>query len=96
MAECFGMQQSFVIDNTNPAPEHRKPYIEAAKAKGYILKAYYFDMPFDDCKAQNENREAKVPMVALYSTRKRLVPPTVQEGFDEVLTVTKNNFLYEV
>ena len=38
---------------------------------------------------RNRGREgkARVPDVAIFTTRKRLVPPTIEEGFDEVVVV---------
>ena len=38
---------------------------------------------------RNRQREGKgrVPDVAIFTTRKKLVPPTLDEGFDEVRVV---------
>jgi len=91
--ECLDKCYDFVIDNTNPSVESRKGYIEAAKSKGFKIKAIYFDIPFDVCKEQNSKRKAKVPPVALYTTRKKLIKPSLSEGFDDILTITKENFL---
>ena len=38
---------------------------------------------------RNRLREgiARVPDVAIFATRKRLVPPAMEEGFDEVVVI---------
>jgi hypothetical protein len=51
---------------------------------------YYFDVSTREAVARNERREgrAKVPKVAIFTSAKRLVPPAIEEGFDELHTVT--------
>src|SRR5262245_19176716 len=39
---CLSTQQPFVIDNTSPTKRERSRYIEAAKAKRFQIKGYYF------------------------------------------------------
>ena len=89
MAECIQQRKPFVVDNTNPLLSERAVYLTAAKAAGYKTIAYYFDMPFEDCKARNEQRtgKAKIHIIGLYSVRKKMVLPTIAEGFDEIRTV---------
>lgn len=78
-----------VVDNTNPAPEVRAPLVAIGRAAGVRVAAVFFDAPLRLCLARNAAREgrARVPDVAIHATRKRLVPPTPAEGFDEVLVV---------
>lgn len=95
LEEAFLKNLSIVIDNTNPTIEARKLYIELAKKHGYKVVAYYFDMSIDLCKKQNSERDRVVPMVAIYVTRKKLVIPSLSEGFDKVHIITQANFLTE-
>jgi predicted kinase len=83
---CLEAKQPVVIDNTNPTPEDRARYIAPAKAAGFRVIGYYFQSKIEDCKRRNSQRPAKevVPLPALLGTASRLVPPTPQEGFDEL------------
>ena len=86
---CLSVQQSFVVDNTNPRPEQRRRYTNLAKAAGYEVHAYYFDVPADECSARNAKREGdqRVPDLAIYGTAAKLVVPTKAEGFDRLFVV---------
>jgi predicted kinase len=81
--------QSVVVDNTSPTPAVREPLIRVGKAHGARVVAYYFATPVKDAVARNRGREgkARVPDVAIFVTAKKLVPPTLEEGFDEVRVI---------
>jgi hypothetical protein len=51
-----------------------------------------------ECLLRNEMREgkARVPDVAIYATAKKLVAPSVTEGFDELRCVRPNDSTFEV
>lgn len=87
--EALEAGRSVVVDNTNPDPPTRAPLIELGRALGARVVAVFFDVPVESCLARNRGREgpARVPEVAIFATRKRLVPPSPEEGFDEVLVV---------
>jgi len=78
--------QSVVVDNTNPSVAVRAPLIAIGRRHGARVIAYFFECPIRACIMRNRNREgkAKVPEVAIFTTAKRLVRPSVEEGFDEV------------
>jgi len=40
--------------------------------------------------------KARVPDVAIYATAKKLVAPSIEEGFDELLCVRLNDSTFEV
>ncbi|MDB6033748.1 MAG: hypothetical protein JWM16_4086 [Verrucomicrobiales bacterium] len=90
LRECLHEQRDFVVDNTNPTIDERRPYISRGKEGGYKVVGYYFDVPVEDCIERNKAREgkARIPVPALYGTRKKLQLPTRAEGFDELFTVT--------
>lgn len=81
---------SVVVDNTNPAPADRAPVITLAREHGARLIAYYFTATTREAIGRNRGREgkARVPDVAIFARAKRMVPPTAQEGFDELYSVT--------
>jgi predicted kinase len=89
VAELLAEGRSVVVDNTNPSPAERAPLIALARAAGVPVRAVYLDTPLATALARNEGRtgRAKVPPVGVFSTRKRLAPPTEAEGFSAVETV---------
>ncbi|MDJ0618485.1 MAG: AAA family ATPase [Calothrix sp. MO_192.B10] len=86
---CLEAKQRLVVDNTNPTLEDRSRYIQPAKAKGFRVLAYYFQSPLEECKQRNNQRPIKqiVPIAGLLATHKKLIIPTLQEGFDSIYIV---------
>ena len=87
-----------VVDNTNPTLEDRRVLIGLGGEYGARMLGYYFDASVRECLRRNEMREgkARVPDVAIYSTAKKLVAPSIEEGFDELLCVRLNDSAFEV
>jgi predicted kinase len=81
---------SVVIDNTNPSLADRAPLIAIAREYGARVLGYYFTATTREAVGRNRGREgkARVPDVAIFTTAKRMVRPTLEEGFDELYTVT--------
>jgi predicted kinase len=90
--------RSVVVDNTNPTPEDRRPLVRIGQGYGAKVLGYYFDASVGECLRRNEMREgkARVPDVAIYATAKKLVAPSIEEGFDAVLRVRLNDSAFEV
>ena len=84
--------QSVVVDNTNPTREVRAPLIALGKRHGARIIAYYFECSVRVAIVRNEQREGKgrVPKVAIFTTQKKLQPPALDEGFDEVHVINAN------
>lgn len=78
--------RSVVIDNTNPTPDDRHELIALARVRGARIVAYYFGSTRRESLGRNRRREgkARVPDIAILATAKRLVPPALAEGFDEI------------
>jgi predicted kinase len=81
--------RSALVDNTSVTPAERAAIITIARQCGARIVGYYFEVSTRDAIARNDRREgrAKVPKVAIFTSAKRLVPPSVEEGFDELHTV---------
>jgi len=90
--------RSVVVDNTNPTLEDRRPLVRLGHEYGAKVIGYFFEESVRECIRRNEMREgkARVPDVAIYSTAKKLVAPSMQEGFDELLCVRLNDSAFEV
>lgn len=83
---CLEISQACVIDNTNATAEERARFIGPAKASGFAVVGYFFDVPTADAVSRNAARREsqRVPVVAIYATAKRLQRPTPAEGFDRL------------
>jgi predicted kinase len=90
MAAALGGGRSVVIDNTNPTIAVRAPLIAVARANGAEVVGYVFRTEAADALRRNRAREgrARVPDVAIFTTRKKLEAPTYDEGFDRLFEVT--------
>ena len=87
---CLATQQQFVIDNTNSKIAERVLYITAARAANFRVIGYYFRTELADALRRNAQRSGKerVPVPGVIGTFKHLQEPTLEEGFDELHTVT--------
>ena len=90
LAACLQANQPFVIDNTNPLPADRARYIGPARATGFRVIAYFFQTALRDAIRRNNQRRGKqkIPVPAVAGTFRKLAPPTLDEGFDALYTVT--------
>ena len=82
--------RSVVVDNTSPAIADRAVIIAAARAHGARVVGYYFEATTREAVGRNRGREgkARVPDVAVFTTAKRMVVPSMSEGFDELFRVS--------
>jgi predicted kinase len=87
--EALAAGASVVVDNTNPSAADRASIIRIARELGARVVGYYVDASTREAVARNRSREgrARVPDVAIFACAKRLEPPRLQEGFDELHTV---------
>lgn len=78
-----------IVDNTNVTPAERAAVIAIAREFGARVVGCYIEATTREAVARNERRSgrAKVPKVAIFTCAKRLVPPVMAEGFDELHTV---------
>ncbi len=88
--ECLRSQRSFVVDNTNATRTIREPLIRQAKAAGFRVLCYFFDVPVRTAIGRNNHRKDKkpVPVPAILRTAKLLERPALEEGIDEIRTVS--------
>lgn len=87
--EALADGRSVAVDNTNATVEDRAELIALGRALGSEVVCYYLESRLEDCLERNRRRQgkARVPDVALYAARKRLVPPSPTEGFDRLFFV---------
>jgi predicted kinase len=87
---CLETRQPFVVDNTNPTPAERRRYLDPAREAGFRTIGYLVEV--DPVVALGRNAEragrARIPVSGVVGTSRRFLPPTLQEGFDEVWHAT--------
>lgn len=86
MEQCIARGEPFVVDNTNILRRDRAVYIEVAKRAGYRIVGYYLRPDVRKSIGRNKHRTDKKPIAvpAILSAFKRIEPPQVEEGFDEL------------
>jgi predicted kinase len=89
ISEALAAGRNVVVDNTNPSPESRAPLIALGRQHNARVVAVYLEAHVPTSLMRNRAREGKerVPDVAIFATRKKLMPPSLEEGFDEVIIV---------
>jgi predicted kinase len=78
--------RSVIVDNTNVTAADRAAIIAIAREFDARVIGYFLEVPVGEALARNARREgaARVPKVAIFTAAKRLTPPSVSEGFDEL------------
>ena len=86
---CLEAKQPFVVDNTNSTAAERARYLLPAKAAQFRTVGYYFPPNLDASLERNAGRPApeRVPPKGVAGTLRRLEPPAIAEGFDELFAV---------
>jgi len=87
---CLRLQQRFVVDNTNATAAERARYVAPSRGAGFRVIGYFF---VPDAKGAFERNKARmegerIPPAGLFGTLKRLEPPALAEGFDELYRVS--------
>jgi hypothetical protein len=87
---CLESGQRFVVDNTNPTPTDRRRYIEPAAAAGFRVIGYLVEVDRSLALARNAGRtgRARVAVSGVLGTERRLLRPTLEEGFDDLWHAT--------
>jgi len=75
------------VDATHLTPQERRPYIQMARLFNCTVEALYFDVPLEVCKQRNRRRARVVPEEALERMAAKLVPPSLEEGFQGITVV---------
>jgi predicted kinase len=73
------------VDATHLTIRERRPYIKLGDLYDCRVEALFFDVPLKVCKERNRMRPRVVPDEVMDLMASRLVPPSVTEGFDEVV-----------
>lgn len=75
------------VDATNLTKKERRVYLKIAGRHDADAEAVFFDVPLEQCMARNRKRERVVPDAAIAEMSRKLVAPSVEEGFRRVIVV---------
>jgi predicted kinase len=89
VAQAAAAGRSVVVDNTSVRRADRAELVALAHALGMRPVLYWFPPDVKGSIARNAGREgkARVPVVAILATAKRVEPPAPDEGFAEAFDV---------
>ena len=83
-----------ILDATHITPKVRKRTFDSLEQFGvtYEKVAYYFDTPVEVCLERVEKRnqdpnELFLPLEVIESYGKNIIPPTKEEGFEEIFII---------
>jgi predicted kinase len=90
LRDALAAGRPVVVDNTSPTVADRAEIISIARQAGARVIGYYFGATTREAVGRNRGRggTARVPDVAIFTTAKRMVVPTSEEGFDELYRVS--------
>ena len=88
LAVCLDTKMPFVVDNTNPTVAERARYVVPAREAGFRLTAILVEVDHATAAARNAARDRVVRPAGLRDVARRLIRPTPEEGFDELLHAT--------
>ena len=75
------------VDATSLTRKDRKFFLKMGRQHGARTEALWFDVPLEICKARNAARGRVVPEHAMDLMAAKFVPPSIEEGFDEVTRI---------
>ncbi|MBL8213273.1 MAG: ATP-binding protein [Bryobacterales bacterium] len=80
-----------VLDATNLSTRERRTWIKLAQLYGAEVHAVFFDTPLEVCKQRNRARSRNVPEDVIDMMAARMRPPSIAEGFTEVMRIQPSN-----
>lgn len=79
--------KSVILDTVNLRANVRAKILQGVADIPCRKVAVYMNTPLEECIRRNANREARLPDHVIQSTHRSLQPPTLDEGWDEIMEV---------
>lgn len=74
-----------IIDSTHLKTKSRKVIFQTIGDISCRKICVFMNTPFDECLRRNANRDARVPDIAMETLNNSIEPPTLDEGWDEII-----------
>lgn len=87
IAEDLKCGLSVVCDDCHVTEAQRSEVLSAVSEIQCKKTLIVMVTPFEECLLRNANREARLPDFILYDLKRRYQPPTLDEGWDEIICV---------
>ena len=97
LAEVLAKRSDFVSDRTNMTAESRSGMLQRLKKAGYEVRCLNFGVPVTQAekdlvaKRRKERLRQVIPEDVFESMCSHFAPPTLSEGFDQILQVRMRN-----
>ncbi|XP_070499125.1 uncharacterized protein F21D5.5 [Chironomus tepperi] len=91
--DALKSKKSCVVDNTNPDTASRKKFIDIAKqlkvkVRGFLMTSTYHHSRHNNIfREMIDSSHAKIGDIVFNTYKSKFVPPTLKEGFDEIVKV---------
>ena len=79
--------KSVVVDSVFARVEWRKMILESISDIPCRKVLVYMDTPMEECVRRNAQRPHPLPEFTVTSIHRSLQPPTLDEGWDEIITI---------
>lgn len=87
-----------IFDATNITPKVRKRFVDEVSKyyQNFDMKGYYFCIPTTTCiervaKRNHDPHELKLPLEVISSYAEKIIEPTLDEGFIEIVKITEDD-----
>lgn len=97
-AEEIKQKHNVILDATHITPKVRKRSFDALDQHGiqYEKVAVYLNTPVEEClrRVEIRNKDPKelfIPLEVIESYGKNLIPPSKEEGFDEIIVIKSDD-----
>ena len=87
VGSAASLKRDIVFDATNVSRSRRARLIELARRHGLSPIAIFINCPLTEAQSRNQQRAVPVPAPVVKQFGQRLEPPTIDEGFVDVIHV---------
>jgi len=89
--ECMEEQVDIIFDSTMVNPSKRSKLIKMGQDAGYYIVAHVVEVSLELAKKQNAGRKWEVPEFVIDNMFKAFQFPSVDEGFDYIISYANKN-----
>ena len=88
IAEELKLGNSVVCDDLNTKKLRREQLLSAVSQIDCFKKLVVLDTPLEECLKRNSKRQRRIANEIILNIKRKYEPPTLEEGWDEIVFVT--------